>query len=180
MKKYELPYIIKEMINYIYHFFVNYILLFSLVRPWTTLCLIICHHKIPERKWGWNELSGLMTSYSEDCPENFTILKRRLLRVDRWSERLSFSDLIRSDQISLGLDWQRWVEILNSIRCTARWGGGQHCRLSIGFYELCLSPWVVKDWRQKEINPFVSPELLFLLLILLWLCNIRSCQLRVK
>ena len=25
-----------------------------------------------------------------------------------------------------------------------------------GLYELCLSPRVAKDWRQKEINPFVS------------------------
>ena len=28
--------------------------------------------------------------------------------------------------------------------------------VSIDFYELCLSPSVAKDWRQKEINPFVS------------------------
>ena len=28
--------------------------------------------------------------------------------------------------------------------------------VSIGFYEMYLSPRVAKSWRQKEINPFVS------------------------
>ena len=32
----------------------------------------------------------------------------------------------------------------------------QHSKVTIGPYELCLSPHVIKSWRQKEINPFVS------------------------
>ena len=84
--------------------------------------------------------------------------------------------------IFLGLDRQRWIEILTT-RCTARWRWDQHRIVSIGFYHLCLSPHVAKDWSQKLINPFVSkrqslPVLLLLLLLLyintLWAYNTNS------
>ena len=41
------------------------------------------------------------------------------------------------------------------MRHTLR-GWGQHCMVSICFYDLCLSTGVAKDWSQKLINPFAS------------------------
>ena len=40
-------------------------------------------------------------------------------------------------------------------------GGGDLSIVSIGLYELCLSLHVAKDWRPKEINPFVLPVLYY-------------------
>ena len=67
-----------------------------------------------------------------------------VLRI--WSDQIIFSDLYR----------QRRIEILNTTRCAARWGWGQHSRVSIGFEEFCLSPCVPKDRNKKLINLFVS------------------------
>ena len=66
--------------------------------------------------------------------------------MDRRNKQLSFFYLIRSDQISLGLDRQPNVVV-----------GSLHSIVSIGFYELCFSPRVAKDRKQKEINP-LAPE----------------------
>ena len=119
--------------------------------------IIICHDKLPDRKSGWtrlwSELSELMTSRPEKRAWEF-----KDFEIDgSWSTAVkaaSWVFRICSNQISLGLDWQRWVEILDTTRCTM-WRC-QHSIVSIGTYDLCLTPRVAKGWRQKEINPFVS------------------------
>ena len=59
-----------------------------------------------------------------------------------------WSDQSRSVEVSTGRDKSRRLNA---------WGrGGQYSVISIGFYDLCLSPLVAKGWTQKEINPFVS------------------------
>ena len=57
-----------------------------------------------------------------------------------------WSDQLRSRPAEMGCDLRH-----DKMR---RWC--QHSMVSIGPYELSLSPRVAKDWRQKEINPFVS------------------------
>ena len=88
-----------------------------------------------------------------------------------------FSDLIRSDQIGLNLNRQWWIEILDARRCAARGGGVSIVWLAKGSYDLRHSPRVAKNWRQKEINPFVSESNVLLLLLLRssWPYNMRSC-----
>ena len=82
-----------------------------------------------------------------------------LKKMGSWSLTVDASGWvfkIWSDQISLGLDWQRWIEIWDATKCSTR--GGWECQRSmpsIGFYELSLSPHVTKNWRPNKINLFV-------------------------
>ena len=47
----------------------------------------------------WNELSGLLTSYPEEMVLRIRgFLQDELLRFERWSVLLGFSDLIKADQ----------------------------------------------------------------------------------
>ena len=100
-------------------------------------------------------------------PENFEDFEK-----DGWVECSIWVFGIWSDEIVLGLDRQRWDEILDATRCAVRWVC-QHSLVSIGFYELCLSPRVTKDRSQKEINPFVSETTVLPVLLLLtaWVYN---------
>ena len=66
-----------------------------------------------------------------------------------------------------GLNRQRWIEILNTTRCAARCGWGQHSMVRIGFYDLSLSPRVKKF--KKLINSFVLPVFVLLLLFLMYI-----------
>ena len=123
---------------------------------------VIINPHIVNRACGrWSELSGWLTSY----PENLRIC----VEAHGWVFR------IWSKQINFGLDRQRSVEIVDTTRCTVC-RGVQYNMVSIGFYDLRLPPYVIKDWRLKEINSFVQPVflLLLLLLILSWLYNIRT------
>ena len=122
------------------------------------MTIIICHNKLPGRKWRWRPLKWIESvvdvTLGRDGPENLRILKRPFNWVSTLKHAARF---FRSKkQIILGLYRQRWVEILNTSRCTARMVGGLHRMVSIGFYDLCLSTRVVEDWNQKLINPFVS------------------------
>ena len=87
-------------------------------------------------------------------PENFRILKK--LRFNHWSRQLSFSNLIRSDQFGSRPAEMSW-DLRDTTRCARHEEVGcQHNMVSTGPYNLCLYPHVTKDWRQKEINLFVS------------------------
>ena len=64
-------------------------------------------------------------------------------------------EFFRADEIG-----SVWVstgknKILDTTRCAVH-GGYKFCMVSIGFYDLRLSPRVAKDWMQKKNNPFVS------------------------
>ena len=54
--------------------------------------------------------------------------------------------------------------------------GYQHSIVSIGFYELCLSPLVAKDWRRNEVNPFVSETTESACIIIIIIIIIMSIQ----
>ena len=84
---------------------------------------------------------------------------RDVLRIlGFWKRRrsgwLSFSDLIRSDQLGSRPTNMSWD--LRDHKMRHVWVVGQRIMVSIGPCDLCLSPRVAKAWRQKEINPFVS------------------------
>ena len=117
----------------------------------------------------WSELSGLMMS----------ILEKMVLRI--WGFR---KDSLVSTIETRGWVFQIWkadqfgsllAEILIITRCAARMGeGAQHSMVGICFYDLCLSLCVTKDWRWKEINLFVPPVsvLLMISLCLYDICSI--------
>ena len=152
---------IKIRINYFHHFSLIIFSLFILLRLSTIRCLfvqvlksnwalgrlrkmdmtiIICHNDLPDRKRGWlrswSESSGWMTSCPEDMAREFwDFVKDGDLTFDCRSGRLRF--WIWSDQISLGLDRHRWVEILDTTKSTVFWGF-QDCILAYAFMN-CVS-----------------------------------------
>ena len=76
------------------------------------------------------------------CPENFQILKK----LRSWGSAVeggSWSDQIKS--VSVSTERDDW-----NLR------GDQHSMVSIGPYDLYLSPRRASGWRQKGINLFVS------------------------
>ena len=110
---------------------------------------IIFHNKRPDRKWGWN---------MDDVMPRKMVQRVWGFWKGSWGRplKMSFSDLIRSDQIfgsrpaEMNYDNEHHKMLLACV------SGGQHRMVSIGFYNLYLSPRVAKDWNQKLINPFVS------------------------
>ena len=80
------------------------------------MTIIICYNKPSDRKWDWtavgvNRVGGWRRTWKRWSRkfEDFSKTGRC------WSAQLGFSDLI-----NLGLDSQRWVEILDPARCTVR------------------------------------------------------------
>ena len=74
----------------------------------------------------------------------------------RLSKRaVEFSDLIRSDQFGSRPTEISWDLRHHKMRCV-RVRSYQHSMVSVGLYDLCLSPRVTKGWTQKEISSFVS------------------------
>ena len=117
----------------------------------------------------WSELRVWMTSYPEERSWEFNDFEQKSWgRPLKRAVEFFGSDQIRSEQFG-----SLPAEILNSSRFAARWGFGQHSKVSIGFYDLSLSPRVTKDWRWKRINSYAPTVfvLLLLLLISLWLYN---------
>ena len=82
----------------------------------------------------------------------FGFLRRREFRYDCQSRWLHF---FLTDEISLGFDPQRSVQILDTARCAAC-GGWKYSVVSVDHYELCRSSRIAKGWWQKEIKLFVS------------------------
>ena len=106
-----------------------------------------------------------------DGPENLRILKRQVVEVRPLMRAVGFFG--SEKQISLGLDRQRWVEILNTTRCAARWGGVSIVWLAEALKN-CVSPRVTKNRTQKSINSFVPPVFVLLMLLLVSLCLYNS------
>ena len=119
---------------------------------------IISHNKRPDGKWGKtavgvNGVGGWRHTRKRWSWIFLDFEKMRSLRSTAEGSGCVFR--IWSDQISLGLDRQKWVEILVTTRCAVNGGRGecQHSMVSIGFYDLCLSPCVAKSWRQNINKP---------------------------
>ena len=110
------------------------------------MIIIICHNKPPDKKW-CSTCSRSETKWvDDDMPgrDRLRILgfwKRRGVEEYRLKLNVEFFFRIWSDP-------QRWVEILVTTRCAARWKGCQH--------SMYLSPRVTNGWKRKEIKPFVS------------------------
>ena len=85
------------------------------------------------------------------------------LSYGRRKEQLSFSDPIISDQFGSQLAEMSWD--LRQYKMHHAWRRDKQSMLSIGSYELFLTPHVTKGWKQKEINPPV-------LVLSSWLYNI--------
>ena len=93
----------------------------------------------------WSELNEWVTSYPEEMTREFFDFEKDVeLRFGRRSERLSFSNLMISNQFG-----SRQAEMICDLRYQNMhhtWvGGSQHSMVSIGLYELCLSPRVAKS-----------------------------------
>ena len=161
------------MIFYINTDFDNYISLFSLVRIWTTQCLLFqvhcqmvqsyarskkiwqssCHNKPLRQEMKqdgcWSELSMWMTSCPEEMSWEFWgFWNAVLVEFDRLCARFNFSDLIRWGQFG-----SLPAEILNTTKCAALFGWTERCMVSIGLYDSSLPPRVSKERSQKLINP---------------------------
>ena len=111
------------------------------------MTIIIYLNKPPRQETGLDcrsiELKVWLTSYLEEM-----VLRILGFRKD---ELVEFLPLKRAGgvfgsekQISLGLYRQR-SKALQDVLCVLGNGGGQHRMVSIGLYDLCLSPRVAKD-----------------------------------
>ena len=143
---------------------------FTLVRLWTFQCLQFrCYrktghpHVCAERIWqsssviinpqtgnGARRPLGVIEWVDDVVPErdglgNFRIFEKKdELRFDRWRKRLSFSDLMRSDQFGFRLTEMSWdLRHYKMCRVLRR---RQHNIVSLDFYDLCLSFCVANDW----------------------------------
>ena len=127
-------------------------LIYKIVRK--DMKIIICYNKSPHRKWDWKELEWnekvVDVESSRDGPENW-----RILKDSSWGSIVEAHDLvirIWSNQISLGLDRQRWVKILDTTRCTGCVGGVSIVWLAYAFM-ICVSALVSQGLEIERSKP---------------------------
>ena len=107
------------------------------------ITIIICQNKLPDRKWGWSELSRWLTSYPDGMILRIWGFWKKT-SVEVRPLKLAVESFWIWDQISLGFNRQKWVEILDTTS-GAVCGGYQFSMVSIGFYDSCLYPQVTKN-----------------------------------
>ena len=106
---------------------------------WTGVCMMSCSEEMVLRIWGFWKKSQLRLDHGG-----------RQLSFCHWGIELSFLSLQRWLSF-LGLDWRRWIEILNITR-RAACGVESDSMVSISFKELCLFPRITMNRSQKLIN----------------------------
>ena len=113
------------------------------------MTIIICHNKLPDRNG-----DGQLLEWTEWVDD--VMLGRDVLRILRfWKHILVVVRPLKSAARFFESDQSRIVrslpaEILTITRYATRWGWGQHCQVSIGFYDMCPTPQV--EGLKLEIN----------------------------